>query len=154
NAFNTRWAQIAWVDSQEVLTPGSLLPMPPSQVLNGQSTGIPRAESICSYVIHDGTAIVIGDIARDPRFAGNRRLLDLQVRFYAGVPLTDRKGQLLGCFAVLDDKPRNMSEGEMELLSSMARQLMEDVRAAQKQGGSSAQSTPSMQAESDSKPLV
>ncbi|CAM4243363.1 AI-2E family transporter [Comamonas aquatilis] len=152
NAFNTRWAQIAWVDSQMVLTPGSLLPVPSSQALN--AAGILRAESICSYVIYDGTAIVIGDIARDPRFAGNRRLLDLQVRFYAGVPLTDRKGQLLGCFAVLDDKPRNMSEGELELLSSMARQLMEDVRAAQKQGGSSAQSMPSMQAESDSNPLV
>jgi flagellar motor switch protein FliM len=40
---------------------------------------------------------------------------------------------VLGCLSILDDEPRNMSDDELEVLSSMARQLMDDVREALKQ---------------------
>jgi GAF domain-containing protein len=58
----------------------------------------------------------------------------LKLRFYAGVPLVDKRGNVLGCLSILDDEPRNMSDDELEVLSSMARQLMDDVREALKQG--------------------
>ena len=131
NAFNTKWAQVSWVDADRVFTPGSLLPL--SSDLNAQQ-GLPRESTVCSYVVHDEEAIVVGDLARDPRFASDLTVNSLKLRFYAGVPLTDKKGNVLGCLSILDDEPRNLSDDELEVLSSMAQQLMDDVREALKQG--------------------
>ena len=129
NAFNTRWAQVSWVDASKVYVPGGLLiPQEEGQ----EPASIPRAQSVCSYVIYDEEAVVIGDLARDPRFADNPDLQKLKLRFYAGVPLRDKKDNILGCFAIMDDEPRNMSEEDMELLNSMAAQLMDDIREARK----------------------
>ena len=130
NAFNTRWAQVAWVDAEKVWTPGSLLTLSANVTAE---QGWPRESSVCSYVVHDAEALVVGDLARDPRFARNATVQELKLRFYAGVPLVDKKGHVLGCLSILDDEPRNLSDDELDVLMGMARQLMEDVRAALKQ---------------------
>ena len=131
NAFNTKWAQVSWVDAERVFAPGSLLPLPAQE---GIQQGFPRDGTVCSYVVYEEEAIVVGDLARDPRFASDPVVHSLKLRFYAGVPLVDKKGNVLGCLSILDDEPRNMSDDELEVLSSMARQLMDDVREALKQG--------------------
>ena len=131
NAFNTKWAQVSWVDAERVFAPGSLLPLSAQE---GAQQGVPRDGTVCSYVVYEEEAIVVGDLARDPRFASDSVVHSLKLRFYAGVPLVDKKGNVLGCLAILDDEPRNMSDDELEVLSGMARQLMDDVREALKQG--------------------
>ncbi|MGD9756628.1 MAG: AI-2E family transporter [Comamonas sp.] len=130
NAFNTKWAQVSWVDAERVFAPGSLLPLSAQE---GAQQGVPRDGTVCSYVVYEEEAIVVGDLARDPRFASDSVVHSLKLRFYAGVPLVDKKGNVLGCLSILDDEPRNMSDDELEVLSSMARQLMDDVREALKQ---------------------
>ena len=129
NAFNTRWAQVSWVDASRVFVPGGLL-FP--QIEGQEPVSVAREHSVCSYVIYDEEAVVIGDLARDPRFAANPDLQKLKLRFYAGVPLRDKKGNVLGCFSIMDDEPRNMSDEDIELLNSMAAQLMDDIREARK----------------------
>ncbi len=132
NAFDTRWAQVSWVDEKHVYAPGSLLMLEPD---DGSSVlSMLREQSISSYVVYEEELVVIGDLARDPRFASNPSLQEKQIRFYAGAPLMDRRGNVLGCFAIMDDEPRNMSDDDMDLLSEMADQLMEDIRIARKQG--------------------
>ena len=131
NAFNTKWAQVSWVDAERVFAPGSLLPLSAQE---GAQQGVPRDGTVCSYVVYEEEAIVVGDLARDPRFASDSVVHSLKLRFYAGVPLVDKKGNVLGCLSILDDEPRNMSDDELEVLSSMARQLMDDVREALKPG--------------------
>ena len=131
NAFNTKWAQVSWVDAERVFAPGSLLPLSAQEV---PQHGFPRDSSVCSYVVYEEEAIVVGDLARDPRFANDSMVHSLKLRFYAGVPLTDKRGNVLGCLSILDDEPRNMSDDELEVLGGMARQLMDDVREALRQG--------------------
>ena len=133
NAFDTRWAQVSWVDEKSVYAPGSLLMV---QADDSAVASMAREQSICSYVVYEEELVVIGDLARDPRFSGNPGLQQKQIRFYAGAPLVDRKGNVLGCFAIMDDEPRNMSYDEMDLLSSMAEQLMLDIRSTLKSGSS------------------
>ncbi|MBV8247962.1 MAG: AI-2E family transporter [Comamonas sp.] len=130
NVFNTRWAQVSWVDADRVYAPGSLL-MPQGQ----ESASLARAQSICSYVVHGREAIMIPDLARDPRFAANPGLQELQLRFYAAAPLVDRKNHVLGCLSIMDDQPRHMSADDMALLAAMAHQLMDSIREARKQAG-------------------
>ena len=131
NAFDCKWAQVSWVDTDRVHAMGSLLLTNPE---HPEAAGMAREDAICSYVVHDRMAVVIPDIARDPRFESNAAFKDQHVRFYAGVPITDKKGLVLGSFSVMDDEPREMSEDDLELLTSMAKQLMLDVRKEQKQG--------------------
>lgn len=128
NAFDVKFAQVSLVANDWVHTPGSLL------VQKGEDSdtpGLPRAQSICSYVVSDGAELVVEDVARDPRFTDNPALAQARVRFYAGVPLKDRKGQVLGSLCILHDAPRTMSADELELLSEMAQELMDELRGLQ-----------------------
>lgn len=124
NAFDVKWAQVSWVDADRVHTPGSLLVADQG---DPASAGMPRAQSICSYVVHGGDALVVHDAARDPRFAGNPALQAMRLRFYAGVPLKNRHGTVLGSFCIMDDAPREVSAADLELLGVMAEQLMQNV---------------------------
>ena len=122
NAFDVKWAQVSWVDADRVHTPGSLLV---ADAGAPGDSGLPRDQSICSYVVHAGQSLVVPDLARDPRFAGNPALRDPGLRFYAGVPLKSRRGAVLGSFCIMDDAPREVSPADLELLAAMAEQLMQ-----------------------------
>jgi GAF domain-containing protein len=73
--------------------------------------------------------LVIEDVTKDPRFAGNPLLLEKGIRFYAGAPLRTAAGLILGSLCVIDTKPRTFSEEESRTLQSMADELMARVEA-------------------------
>lgn len=128
NAFDVRYAQVSLVDAEQVLVPASLLP---ESVLESQQ-GIPRETSVCAYVAVDGEALVVPDVARDPRFADNAALQQSRVRFYAGVPIKDKDDHVLGVLCLMHDSPREMSDEDIDILEGMAQALMDDVRSAEK----------------------
>lgn len=125
NAFNVKYAQVSLVDHDWVHTPGSLLLRPSAPQ---EQPGLPRDISICSYVVRDGEELVVEDVARDPRFADNPALTEAQVKFYAGVPLKSKKGEVLGTLCIMHDSPRTMADDEMQVLQDMAQDLMETLR--------------------------
>lgn len=84
-----------------------------------------RAPAFCTVVVETEAALVIGDASVDPRFAGNPFVVGApQVRFYAGVPIRgvtpDGTSVPIGTLCVLDDKPRELSGNEVEVLSEFA----------------------------------
>src|SRR5690606_41071823 len=91
-----------------VASPGRLGPAPPDE----PADSLPRAHSIDAYVVSEGGAVVVEDTARDPRFAENPRLASNRIRFYAGVPLRDEDGRILGSFGILHREPRDIGPGE------------------------------------------
>ena len=135
NAFNVKYAQVSLVDHDWVHTPGSLLVR--SSAPEGRP-GLPRDISICSYVVRDGEDLVVEDVARDPRFADNPVLLEAEVKFYAGVPLKSKKGQVLGTLCIMHDAPREIDDDELGVLHDMVKELMGTLREAHQ--SSSAQS--------------
>lgn len=124
NAFDVDYAQVAWVDRDRVHTPGTLVPSPPDE----PADSLPRAHSIDAYVVSEGGAVVVEDTARDPRFTENPRLASNRIRFYAGVPLRDEDGRILGSFGILHREPRDIGPGEIDVLESMAADLMQRLR--------------------------
>lgn len=127
NAFNVKYAQVSLVDEDWVHAPGSLLVR---QSAGDTAPGLPREISICSYIVRDGEALVVEDVARDPRFSDNPALLEAEVKFYAGVPLKGKKGTVLGTLCIMHDAPRNMDEDEMQVLQEMAQDLSDSLRDA------------------------
>ena len=90
--------------------------------------GVERSASLCGHVVADGAAIVVPDVQRDPRFAGNPALIEKAIRFYAGAPLRDAHGHVLGTLCLLDTQPRTLSLRDAKLLQSLADELMEPLR--------------------------
>ncbi|WP_288377883.1 GAF domain-containing protein [uncultured Massilia sp.] len=89
----------------------------------------PRDWSFCSHALAAGDAFVVGDAAKDPRFSNNPLVVgEPHVRFYAGVPLEDGEGRLLGTLCVMDHEPRRLREREMRALRELAAIASDEIK--------------------------
>jgi GAF domain-containing protein len=93
-----------------------------------------RDTSICGHVVAGGEMVVVRDVAKDGRFAGNPFLLENGIRFYAGAPLRTSSGFVLGSLCVIDTKPRIFAQTEQKLLQLIADELMAKIEARCTQG--------------------
>lgn len=82
----------------------------------------PRDVSFCAHLMTaPDQPLVVPDAMTDARFADNPLVLGQpQIRFYAGAPLRDDRGRLLGALCVIDRKPRQPTPAQMEALRHMA----------------------------------
>jgi serine phosphatase RsbU (regulator of sigma subunit) len=90
----------------------------PSPVSERRET--PLSHSFCQYVVEDGAALVVEDARLDERLKDNLAIPDLGVIAYAGFPIREPGGHVLGSFCVIDDRPRVWSRGDLEVLSELA----------------------------------
>lgn len=92
-------------------------------------TGLGRREtpiemSICARAMGEGGLVEIPDTTLDPRSRDNPLCLgDDPLRFYAGAPLVDGEGAVLGMLCVLDRVPRRLTALQRETLRIMAVQV-------------------------------
>ncbi|GGK01018.1 sensor histidine kinase [Pilimelia anulata] len=83
-----------------------------------------RDLSFCAYAILGRDLMVVPDLTRDARFAGNPAVTDEHgIRFYAGAPLVTSDGFPLGTLCVVDAQPRRLSVDQMRALRALARQV-------------------------------
>ncbi|BAR47158.1 MULTISPECIES: sensor histidine kinase [Methylobacterium] len=83
--------------------------------------------SVCVYALSEPDLLVIPDLAADPRTRGNPLVTgEPHIRFYAGAPLRDSDGQVLGSLCVIDHHPRpgGLAPHEADALRRLARQVM------------------------------
>jgi GAF domain-containing protein len=82
-----------------------------------------REIAICAHTIATEETLVVPDALLDPRFRNNPLVTQgLEVRFYAGVPLTVDDGLHVGTLCVLDTRPRSLFSDERRALEIIARQ--------------------------------
>jgi predicted PurR-regulated permease PerM len=103
--------------------------------VRGEGLNIPRAASMCGHVVANARTLVVPDVAKDMRFAGNPTLQSRGLRFYAGAPLRDAGGHVLGTLCLLDTEPRALDQREVRLLEAMADDLMDTLRSSALQWG-------------------
>ena len=79
-----------------------------------------RDISFCGHAILGSEVFVIPDTKKDLRFADNPLVLDApHIRFYAGYPLQSINGSNLGTLCIIDRKPREFSQKDIEALSDL-----------------------------------
>lgn len=85
----------------------------------------PRDISFCAHVVDGQSEIIVPDAREDARFADNPFVCgQTNIRFYAGVPLTNPEGYVLGTLCALDTKPRVISQAQRETLQMLADQAV------------------------------
>ena len=81
---------------------------------------LPRAGTLCSWVVEHCAPLVVDDARQDERFRDNPRVRGNHLRAYAGVPLIGRDGLPLGVLCVIDTEARSFSADERALLLAVA----------------------------------
>lgn len=84
------------------------------------SRTLPAADAFCKFTVATGEPLVIPDSSRSPlvqRTAGAR---SGSISAYAGFPLRNETGVVLGTLCVIDRHPRPWSDDQMSLLNDLA----------------------------------
>lgn len=91
----------------------------------------PRDTSFCGHAILGSDTFIVPDATKDKRFADNPAVVSgLNVRFYAGYPLKVKNSRV-GTLCVVDTKPRNFSNEDIELIKDLARMVEYELIAIQ-----------------------
>ncbi len=92
----------------------------------------PRDISFCGHAILGDEIFIIPDTTKDERFADNPLVLnEPNIRFYAGCPLRSLNGNKLGTLCIIDQKPRNFSEEDLETFKDLASMAERELGAVQ-----------------------
>jgi sigma-B regulation protein RsbU (phosphoserine phosphatase) len=89
---------------------------------------IGRDPGLCASAILQDRPWIVRDTWADPRTIANPLVAgELGLRFYAGAPLTTRDGFNLGTVCVIDQRAREFSEDDEEVLADLAAIVMDEL---------------------------
>lgn len=95
--------------------------------LGMEGTETPRDLAFCAHaIIRPEQLLIVEDARKDARFADHPAVTgEPYIRFYAGAPLITEEGDALGTLCVVDTKPRELSQLQLNTLTLLARQVMQ-----------------------------
>jgi transcriptional regulator with GAF, ATPase, and Fis domain len=88
----------------------------------------PLSHSLCQHVAASGQPLVLTDARRSRLTCDSLAIPDLGVVAYAGMPLTDAEGNVLGSLCAIDTVPRAWTPRELEDLRDLAAACSADLR--------------------------
>jgi serine phosphatase RsbU (regulator of sigma subunit) len=88
----------------------------------------PLSHSMCQHVAATGSPLVLADARQDQRTCDNLAMDDLGVIAYAGMPLTDGQGHVLGSLCAIDNRPRTWTQRELADLADLAAACSSELR--------------------------
>lgn len=90
----------------------------------------PLDVSFCATIIPARKPLIVPDATLHPRFSSYRNVVGApNIRFYAGAPVIDEDGYVLGAMCVIDDEPRVIGDRQVDALSTFAGQASDHLAA-------------------------
>ncbi len=88
----------------------------------------PRDIAFCDHAIRGEDLFVVEDAGHAPAFRSNPLVNgEPHIRFYAGMPLINADGAALGSLAVIDRRPRRLSEAQTQALRLLADRALDQL---------------------------
>ena len=88
----------------------------------------PLSHSFCQHVVASGEPLVIEDARLDGLVRDNLATTEIGVVGYAGMPLTDDDGNVLGSLCAIDTEPRRWTDEELGILRDTALDCSHEIR--------------------------
>jgi len=88
--------------------------------------GTPISRSFCQHVVASRTPFLVEDARDEPLIAGTPAVI-LGLVAYAGVPVCDSEGHVLGALCVVDRTPRQWSPEDVRVLEDLAAEALQPV---------------------------
>jgi GAF domain-containing protein len=88
----------------------------------------PLTHSFCQHVVTSAEPLIVPDAREHPLLRDNRAVHDLGVVAYAGMPLTDETGNVLGSLCAIDIRPRPWTDDELTALRDLADACSTELR--------------------------
>jgi GAF domain-containing protein len=88
----------------------------------------PLSHSFCQHVVRTAEPLVVTDAREHPMLQGNLAVPELGVVAYAGMPLTDEDGRVLGSLCAIDTEPRRWTDSDLTLLRRIAAACAAELR--------------------------
>lgn len=117
-------ALVSLVDDERQFFPGAQGLEGPA----GAARQTPLSHSLCQVVVRTGEALVVADTAVDALTCTSLAVSDLGVAAYAGMPLRDDEGRVLGSLCAIDLEPRRWTDAEIETLHDLADACSAELR--------------------------
>lgn len=101
------------------------------------ATGLDATEthrdiSFCGHAILEDEVLNIPDATQDERFADNPLVTqDPSIRLYVGCPLKALDGANMGTLCLIDQRPRTLSEEDLQALRDLAHMAEQELAASQ-----------------------
>jgi len=89
---------------------------------------IPLVYSLCQRVAATGGPLVLADARQDEKARGSAAMSELGMIAYAGMPLTDSEGHVLGSLCAIDTQPRDWTPRELARLADLAAACCAELR--------------------------
>ena len=117
-------ALVSLVDAERQFFPGAAGLASPWN----EARQTPLSHSFCQHVVTSGKELVVADATGHPVLCDNLAIPDLGVIGYAGMPLTDADGHVLGSLCAIDTVPREWSADELDTLRDLAHACSAELR--------------------------
>lgn len=85
------------------------------------------ADSFCRYVVGTGQPFVVDDAIGDARTFDNRAIELFGIAAWAGYPIEDLTGAVLGTFCVIDTNPHQWSDRDILVLATLAQAVSTEI---------------------------
>src|SRR4051794_9680590 len=92
----------------------------------------PLSYSFCQHAVAARDRLIVEDARDHELLRDNLAVKEMGVVAYAGIPLREPGGEVLGTLCVIDTQPRNWSSHQVELLEDLAASVATDVELARR----------------------
>lgn len=81
---------------------------------------LPVEQSFCRLVVGSGRPLIVDDVRRDPRTCGDPAAGLFGITAWAGYPIQDAGGAVLGTFCLMDFSPHEWTAKDLHVLATLA----------------------------------
>jgi GAF domain-containing protein len=102
----------------------------PGGPVGAAGAAFPLSQSICRHAVVRGEPLAVVDAREEPLLADLVPTPGAPVVAYLGAPLLDAEGNALGSLCAIDQRPRQWTRDQVELLEALATTVVGDLQRA------------------------